>query len=104
MSFQQVTGSRVVFQVIVSDVPGNPGRRHYTLCNAFCEKALGRELQEDTRQPSYDHIHIPGDIDSDLPLQRWVILDLNVTGPLSQKDVLELQHQCFRACYRDGKV
>ncbi|KAE8389271.1 hypothetical protein BDV23DRAFT_184673 [Aspergillus alliaceus] len=68
---------RVIISACVTDIGGNPQRRHNTLGSAFCEEVLHREFRASLQPTGYDHVHIPADFDSVKPVKRWFIFDLN---------------------------
>ncbi|KAL4943989.1 hypothetical protein BDV06DRAFT_220758 [Aspergillus oleicola] len=92
---------RIVVCVCVSDIPGNPQARHIALGDAVCRDLFSRKLHTTVCPAVYDHVHIPGDFDSDQPLKRWFIFDLNVKETLSRNDVTRLPHLVYRAS-REG--
>ncbi|KAJ5816133.1 hypothetical protein N7447_008366 [Penicillium robsamsonii] len=96
--------TRIVIYACVTDIDGFPQRRHVKIGNEFCESILNRAFNSTLHPAGYDHIHIPADFDSLEPLKRWFILDLVVTEPLSQEDVLHLPHQVYLASQRSGKL
>jgi methylsterol monooxygenase len=96
--------ARVVIWTCVTDIPGVPQGRHHALAQAFCAKHLQRDFNWKLQASGYDHVHIPGDFDSDQPLKRWFILDLNVTGELGKEDVLRIPHQVFLASYQTKEL
>ncbi|KAL4923064.1 sterol desaturase family protein [Aspergillus undulatus] len=88
---------RVIVRACVSDIPGNPQGRHIALGDAVCRDLLSRRFHATLSPAVYDHVHIPGEFDSELPLKRWFIFDLNVKEPLSRNDVTQLPHLVYRA-------
>ncbi|KAJ0419686.1 hypothetical protein BJY00DRAFT_285740 [Aspergillus carlsbadensis] len=94
---------RAVVYANVTDIPGNPQRRHNTLSEAFCEHVLNREFCMTYEPSCYDHVHIPPDFDSHNPLKRWFIIDLNVKEPLSRESVVQIPHLVYLASYQQDK-
>ncbi|KAL4783911.1 hypothetical protein BJX76DRAFT_242531 [Aspergillus varians] len=88
---------RILVKVCVSDIPGHPQCRHITFGDAVCRDLLGRKFHATPRPAVYDHVHIPPDFDSSLPITRWFIFDLNVRECLSSNDVKHISHQVYYA-------
>jgi len=93
---------RVIICVYVTDIPGEPLRRHTTLGELFCDQVLHRQLNSQLNPSCYDGMHIPEGIDSDNRVKRWLIYDINVQGPLNQEELLNIPHKVFLAC-KNGK-
>ncbi|KAL2869444.1 uncharacterized protein BJX67DRAFT_379000 [Aspergillus lucknowensis] len=91
---------RIVIYVCVADIPGNPQRRHITLGDAVCRDLLNRRFHATLHPAVYDHVHVPADFDSALPLKRWFIIDLNVRETLSYSDVTRIPHPVYLASRR----
>ncbi|KAL4901055.1 hypothetical protein BDW74DRAFT_182156 [Aspergillus multicolor] len=87
---------RVLVYARVSDIPGHPQARHLTL-GSLVSRHLGRDFNANIRPPIYDHVHIPADFDSEKPLERWFIFDLNVREALPRSDLLQLPHLVYFA-------
>jgi methylsterol monooxygenase len=96
--------TRIIIYACVTDIDGFPQRRHVKIGGDFCEIVLNRAFNPTLHPSGYDHIHIPADFDSQKPLKRWFILDLDVTQPLNQEDVLQLPHQVYLASQQSGKL
>ncbi|KAL3476376.1 hypothetical protein BJX99DRAFT_142321 [Aspergillus californicus] len=94
---------RVVLYANVTDIPGNPQRRFITLAEAFCKNVLDRDFYPIVQPFSYDHVHIPGDYDSNQPLKRWFIIDLDVKEELATEIVAQLPHLVYLASYKDSE-
>lgn len=86
---------RVIISACVTDIGGNPQRRHNTLGSAFCEEVLHREFRASLQPSGYDHVHIPADFDSVKPVKRWFIFDLNVRGELEADEVARVPHSVY---------
>ncbi|KAF5866614.1 hypothetical protein ETB97_010707 [Aspergillus alliaceus] len=86
---------RVIISACVTDIGGNPQRRHNTLGSAFCEEVLHREFRASLQPTGYDHVHIPADFDSVKPVKRWFIFDLNVRGELEADEVARVPHSVY---------
>lgn len=95
---------RVMVYACVTDIPGNPQRRHNTLGEALCNQVLGREFHAELQPSSYDHVHIPADFDSDQPLKRWFIFDLNVKQQLTTEAVGQLPHFVYLASFQNSEL
>lgn len=98
------TPERVIVYACVTNIPGEPQRRYSTLGRILCKQVFGREFQSKLQPPRYDHVHIPGDFDSDQPVKRWFIFDLNVKQQLDTKAVAQLPHSVFLASWQDGEL
>ncbi|GMF67424.1 unnamed protein product [Aspergillus oryzae] len=88
---------RVIISACVTDIGGNPQRRHSTLGSAFCEEVLNREFRASLQPTGYDHVHIPADFDSTKPVKRWFIFDLDVRAELGADEVAQIPHQVYLA-------
>ena len=93
---------RVIVYARVSDVPGNPQRRHITLRDLLCREVFNQDFHPQLQVTGYDHVHIPADFDSAKPLKRWFIFDLNVVTELAAEDVARIPHQVFLASRQAG--
>jgi methylsterol monooxygenase len=89
--------TRIIIYVCVADIPGNPQRRHIALGDAVCRDLLNRKFHAALHPAVYDHVHIPPDFDSVIPLKRWFIFDLNVRETLSYNDVARMPHLVYLA-------
>lgn len=98
------TPRRVIIYTCVTDITGDPQRRHNTLGETFCKQVLGREFRAELQPSCYDHVHIPPDFDSDRPLKRWFILDLGVVQQLTPEAVARLPHSVYLASRQNGKL
>lgn len=96
--------TRIIIYARVTDIEGCPQGRHIKLGNDFCQDVLARPFKSTLRPGGYDHVHIPGGFDSDGPLKRWFILDLDVTQPLSREDVLRLPHKVYLASRQGARL
>ncbi|KIW05860.1 uncharacterized protein PV09_03063 [Verruconis gallopava] len=94
---------RVVLQVCVTDLPGSPQNRHNVLGNAFCKQILKRDFNSQIQAPSYDFMHIPPNFDTEKPVRRWFICDLNVNRRLNKEQVLELPHSVYSVSRRNNE-
>jgi methylsterol monooxygenase len=65
---------------------------------------LNRAFNPTLHLAGYDHVHIPADFDSQKPLKRWFILDLDVVQQLDKEDVRQLPHQVYIASQQNGKL
>jgi methylsterol monooxygenase len=89
--------TRIIIYVCVADIPGSPQRRHIALGDAVCRDLLNRKFHATLHPAVYDHVHIPPDFDSVIPLKRWFIFDLNVREALSYNDVTRMPHLVYLA-------
>jgi hypothetical protein len=86
---------RAILYICVTDLPGSPQNRHNVLGNAFCQKILNRDFNNKLQIPNYDYMHLPPEFDTDRPVRRWFVFDLNVNGRLEKDEVLGLPHQVY---------
>lgn len=93
---------RVIVYTRVSDIPGNPQRRHITLGDLLCREVLNQDFHPQLQLNGYDHVHIPADFDTDRPVKRWFVFDLNVVTELAPEDVAQIPHQVFLASRQEG--
>jgi methylsterol monooxygenase len=96
--------ARIIIYACVTDIDGCPQRRHAKIGEDFCATILNRGFNPTLHQAGYDHVHIPANFDSQQPLKRWFILDLDVVQTLSQEDVLQLPHEIYLASQQNGKL
>ncbi|RMZ67686.1 hypothetical protein GMOD_00001646 [Pyrenophora seminiperda CCB06] len=94
---------RVIIRVRVTDIPGEPLRRHTTLGEMFCDKILHRPLIAQPNPTCYDGMHIPDEFYSELPVKRWFIYDINVQGHLDREQLLDIPHKVFLASKGGGE-
>ena len=95
--------TRIIIKACVTDIPGNPQGRFSLLGDLFCQEFLGRNLDILYQGSSYDHVHIPCDFDSDQPIRRYFIYDLNITGTLQKEELLQLPHLVYYVSRNNGK-
>lgn len=88
---------RVIIHVQVSDIPGEASKRQDTLAQAICQHLLHRQFRGRPQTTGYDGMHIPSEVDSPLPLKRWIIYDFNVTREMSEDELQQVPHRCFLA-------
>ena len=98
------TPRRVMVYAHVTDIAGDPQRRHNVLGKLFCKQILGRDFHVDLQPSCYDHVHIPADFDSDQPLKRWFIFDLGVKQQLTAEAVAQIPHSVYMASYQNGEL
>ncbi|PLN81862.1 hypothetical protein BDW42DRAFT_185165 [Aspergillus taichungensis] len=96
--------ARVVVYAHVTDIAGDPQRRHNSLGELFCKQILGRDFHAELQPSSYDHVHIPADFDSDQPLKRWFIFDLGVKQQLTAEAVAQIPHAVYMASCQNGEL
>jgi len=92
---------RIIIRVQVNNLPGDPNRRHLTIGELFSEKVLFRPIDYTIRPDGYDNVVIPPGFDSDKPVNRWFIIDLNVKGPKTRAELLDTPHKVYLACKND---
>ncbi|KAJ5348205.1 hypothetical protein MYU51_011051 [Penicillium brevicompactum] len=95
--------TRVIIYACVTDIVGSPQRRHLRLGEDLC-MMMNRPFQAALSPAGYDHVHIPADFDSENPIRRWFIVDLNVTQALSREEVSHIPHQVYLASRQNGKL
>lgn len=98
------TPRRVMVYVHVTDIAGDPQRRHNSLGETLCKQILGREFHAELQPSCYDHVHIPADFDSDQPLKRWFIFDLSVRQQLTAEAVTQIPHSVYMASCQNGEL
>lgn len=90
--------SRIIIRARVTDIPGDVCRRPITLGEVFCKEILGRSFNTRPSASRFDAVHIPPGFDSDQPVKRWFILDLNVACNLDKQELLErVIHKVYQA-------
>jgi hypothetical protein len=89
--------TRVIICACVTDIPGNPLARPNTLGNLFCNYVLHRDLNAQLQVSGFDSMHIPLGFNSEHPVEKWFIYDLNVVSTLEKHELLEIPHQVFLA-------
>src|ERR1700712_670394 len=94
---------RIILRTRVTDIPGEALKRPYTLGHAFCKKIMNRPLNPTVSISGYDGMYIPHSFDSAVPLKRWFIFDLNVTGILSKKEIKDIPHYVYQVSVIDGQ-
>jgi hypothetical protein len=83
----------------VTDLLGNPNRRDVTLGELFSEKVLSRPIKQRSTPDGYDSVIIPLDFNSEKPINRWFICDLNVKGKKTKEELLATLHKVYlHAC------
>ena len=96
--------SRIIIRARVTDIPGDPYRRPITLGDLFCTQVLRRSFNTTITASSFDFVNIPQGFDSDDPVKRWFIYDLNVACRPEPQDLLErVPHQVYQASFIDDK-
>lgn len=86
---------RVILHVCVTDLPGSPQNRHNFLGELFCRQVLRRSFNNKLQISSYDYMHLPPNFDTDNPVVRWFICDLNVNCRLDRNGLLSLPHKVY---------
>jgi hypothetical protein len=93
---------RVVIWVVVTDIPGEPLRRHTTLGEDFCQQTLHRQFRA---QPGdvHDGVSVPDGFEKGEAVKRWFVYDLDVTKSLDQSQLMEILHQVYIASRKDNE-
>jgi len=89
---------RIIIRVRVTDIPGDRYRRDVTLGELCSESGLFRPIKHQITPDGYDHVVIPPGFDSEKPVGRWFIYDLNVKGPKTREELLAIPHKVYLAC------
>jgi hypothetical protein len=92
---------RVIIRVCVTDLPGDPHRRHTTLGELFSESILHRPIQQQITATGYDGIVIPPGFSSEKPVNKWFIYDLNVQSTKTRDEMLRVPHKVYLASRRE---
>jgi hypothetical protein len=96
--------SRIIIRVRVTDIPGDLCRRPFTLGEILCTEILGRSFNTKPSASKFDSVHIPPGFDSDQPVKRWFIYDLNIACRLEEKELLaRIPHYVYQASLVDNK-
>jgi hypothetical protein len=93
---------RVVIRVCVTDLPGNPLGRHTTLAELFSANVLHRPINQVVTAAGYDGVFIPPGFNSEKPVNKWFIYDLNVSGQKNRDELLKLPHKVYLASSHGG--
>ncbi len=97
------TQMRVIIRVRVTDLPGEPLARPWTLGNIVCDQFLHRPLNHHPHPSGYDGMVVLEGFDSDRPVERWFIYDLNVKCALSREELIAtIPHKVFLASRETG--
>jgi hypothetical protein len=92
------TEMRVIIRACVTDIPGEPRGRYTALGNMFCIQFLGRPLNARPNPSCYGGVYMLDGFDSDKPVKRWFIYDINVKCPYTQEKLpLNVTHKVFLA-------
>lgn len=95
--------ARVILHVCVTDLPGCPQDRQNYLGGLFCQLVLKRRFNNKIQVSNYDYMHMPPNFDTDKPVRRWFICDLNVNCILSKEEVLSLPHAVYYVSRQSDK-
>lgn len=98
-----MSSTRIIIYACVTDIDGCPQRRHLKLGEELCS-TLDRPFNTTLLPAGYDHIHIPADFDSETPIKRWFVVDLDVNKTLSREEVSEIPHKVYLASRHSGKL
>lgn len=90
---------RLLINVALQRIPGNPCSRPFTLGDAFSQQFHGRNLRLNDGRGAFDGVHIPGDVDSELNVKRWFLFDVGVTRALDREELKEVPLAVFTADY-----
>jgi hypothetical protein len=96
------TSCRVAIYAKVTDIEGDPLRRHVTLGQAFCSSVLSRDLRNQIQPDGYDACHIPPNFDSDKDVSVYFLFDIGVKGRLSEDDLSLIPHFVYLASRAQG--
>ena len=96
--------TRIIVKAYITDLPGTPQERHRSLGDLICQQLLGRKINVSFKDSTYDHIHIPGDFDSDRPVHKYFIYDLNITRALEKEELLQIPHLVYSINRNNDKV
>jgi hypothetical protein len=96
------TACRVAIYVKVTDIEGNPLRRHITLGQAFCSSVLSRDFRNKIRPDGYDACHIPSKFDSNQGVSVYFLFDMGVKGPLPEGGLSLIPHFVYLASRPQG--
>jgi len=86
---------RVILHICVTDLPGSPQNRHNFLGELFCQQVLKRNFNNKLQTSNYDYMHLPPNFDTDKPVLRWFVCDLNVNCRLDRNELLSLPHRVY---------
>jgi hypothetical protein len=89
---------RIIIRVRLTDIPKDPYRRHITLGELFSETTQFRRIDHSMTPDGYDHVVIPPDCNSEKPVDKWFIYDLNVKGEKTREELLATPHKVYLAC------
>jgi hypothetical protein len=89
--------TRIIIKACVTDIPGEVLKRPITLGKLFCIKILNRELNTHIQRSGFDAVHVLGGYDSQTPLRRWFIYDLNVVEEIGKDELLTVPHSIYQA-------
>ncbi|KAF2865504.1 hypothetical protein BDV95DRAFT_254538 [Massariosphaeria phaeospora] len=96
--------SRIIVRARITDIPGELCRRPITLGEIFCTEILGRSFNTKVSASTFDAVHIPHGFDSDKPVKRWFIYDLNVACNLEEQELLaSIPHHVYQASLVDNQ-
>lgn len=91
---------RAIISARVTDILGEPCQRPTSLGDFFCRQVLGRDLLLDIDIAGFDTIHVPSGFDSNRPVRKWFMYDLNVTGEIL--DPTSIPYEVYLARLSDG--
>jgi hypothetical protein len=94
---------RVILHVCVTDLPGSPQNRHNFLGDLFYKQVLKRDFNNKLQISNYHHMHLPPNFDTDKPVRRWFILDLNVNCRLDRTKILSIPHKVYFVSRQNNK-
>jgi hypothetical protein len=94
------TPCRVVIRVKVTDIKGDPLRRHVTLEQALCFSVLSRNFHNQIQPDGYDACcHVPPNFDSARGVCVYFVFDICVKG---QAGLLSIPHFFYLASRARG--
>ncbi|KAH7016607.1 hypothetical protein B0J12DRAFT_418249 [Macrophomina phaseolina] len=102
MDISPTSPARICIYVRVTDIPGDPLARSDMLGKLFCEEVLRRPFRPALSPSSYDYGHLLPGFDSQEPVSKWFIYDLNVTCELAKDELVNIPHHVFFASLQGG--
>lgn len=95
--------AHMILRVLTIDIPGNLQDRQNTIARMFCKQVLNCLFNREIQVSKYDYSHVTPDFDSNTPVRRWFIYDLNVTHPLTRQEILSLAHVVYQVSQQGNK-
>jgi hypothetical protein len=95
--------ARIIIWARVTDIPGDPYRRHTTLGELFSANFPFRPFNLQITPDGYDGVILPPYFWSEKPVNKWFIYDLNVKGTKSKEELAATPHKVFLASKQEDK-